>query len=65
MTTSTNLLNTEVYEVQETWGSQKDLRAANELARASLKDIYFFQIILPMELPKIMDLKGIHSTKAL
>ena len=65
MATSTNLLNTEVYEVQETLGSQKDLSAANQVARASLKDIYFFWIISPMESPKIMGLKGILSTEAL
>ena len=45
MATSTNLLNAEVYEVQETWGGQKDLRTANWVARASPKDIHFFQII--------------------
>ena len=65
MATSTNLLNTKVYEVQETWGGWKDLRAANQAARASPKDIHFFQTISPMESPKIMGLKDIHSSEAL
>ena len=65
MATSTNLLNTEVYEVQETWGSWKDFRSANQVAKASPKDIHFFWIILPMESPKIMGLKGIHSIENL
>ena len=51
--------------MQETWGSQKDLKTTNWVAWASPEDIHFFQIILPMESPKIMDLKGIHSTEAL
>ena len=65
MATSTNLLGTEVHEVQESWGGQKDLRAANQVARASPKDIHFFWIISPTESPKIMGLKGIYSSEAL
>ena len=65
MATSTNLLNAEVYKLQETWGGWKDLRTTNLAARASPKDIHFFQIISPMELPKIMGLKSIHSMEAL
>ena len=42
-------------------GGQKDLKAANQAARTLLKDILFLRIILPMESPKIMGLKGIHS----
>ena len=64
MATSTNLLGTYIHEVLETWGSQKDFWAANPMARASPKDIHFFQIILPTESPKIMGLKGIHSSEA-
>ena len=65
MAISTNLLSTKVYDVQETWECQKDLRAANQVERASPKDIHFVCIILPTELPKITGLKGIHSSKAL
>ena len=63
--TSANFLGPEVYEVQASWGGWKDLRAANQVVRASPKDIHFFWIILPTELPKIIGLKGIHSSKAL
>ena len=47
MATSTNLLNAEVYEVQETWGSQKDLKAINWVARTLPKDIHFFGLSHP------------------
>ena len=65
MATSTNLLGTKVHEVQESWGGQKDLQATNQVAKASQKDIHFFQIILPIELLKIMGLKDIPSSEAL
>ena len=65
MATLTNLLDTKVYEVQETWGGWKDLRTANQVAKASPKDIHFFKTISSTESPKIMGLKGIHSTEAL
>ena len=65
MAISTNLMSTEVYEVQETWDSQKDLGATNQVARASPKGIHFSSIISPTELPKIMGLKGINSSEAL
>ena len=65
MATSTNLLGTEIHEVQESWGGQKDLWAANWAAKASPKENHFFQIVSPTESPKIMGLKGIHSSKAL
>ena len=59
MAISTNLLRTEIYDVQETWGGQKDLTAATQVAKPSPKDIHFFQVILPTDLLKIMGLKGI------
>ena len=62
MATSTNLPGTEVHEVQESCGDQKDLRAIKQAARAFPKDIHFFQIILPTESLKIM---GLHSSEAL
>ena len=37
MATSTNLLGTKIYEVQESWGGRKDLQAANEAAKSSSK----------------------------
>ena len=65
MATFTNLLGTEVHEVQEAWVSQKDLRAAYQVAKASTKDIHFFRVVTPIESLKIMGLKGIHSSEAL
>ena len=47
MTTSTNLLGTEVHEVQESWGGQNDPWAANWVVKASPKDIPHFWIISP------------------
>ena len=40
MANSTNLMGTKTHEVQEAWTSQKELRATNQAARASPKDIY-------------------------
>ena len=65
MADSTGLLNSDVYEVQDTWTGQKELHATNHAAKSSLKNICYFSVILPTELPKIMGLKGIHSPKAL
>ena len=44
MATSTNLLGTEIHEVQESWGGWKDLQAANWAAKCSSKDIYYFRV---------------------
>ena len=65
MATLTNLLGNEIHEVQESWTGQTDLKAAHQYAKSSPKDIHFFRVVLPTELPKIMGLKGIHSPKAL
>ena len=65
MATSTNLLGTKVDEVQEAWASQRELRAINQAAKASPKDIHFLRVVTPMESAKIRVLKGIHSPKAL
>ena len=39
MAISTNLLSTKIYEVQETWGGQKDLRATHQRSWASRASI--------------------------
>ena len=65
MASSTNLLGTEVHEVQEEWSGQQELKATNKTAKASQKDIHIFRLVMPTELPKIMGLEGIHSSKAL
>ena len=51
MTTSTNLLGTEVHEVQEAWVSQKDLRVTNWVAKVSSKGIDFFRVVTPTVTP--------------
>ena len=58
MATSVNLLGTKIHEVQENWGGSSDLQAANQLAKSSSKDIHFFRIVAPTDLPKNNGLKG-------
>ena len=65
MANSTNLMGSEVHEVQGAWMGQKDLKATYHAAKVSPKDIQFFRVVLPIELPKIMGLRGIHSPKVL
>ena len=65
MASSTNLLGTEIHEVQESWGSQNDLQTTYQAAKSSPRDIHFFIVVSPTESPKIMGLMGIHSPKAL
>ena len=65
MATSTNFLGMEIYEMKDNWGGQKGLQAANQAAKTSPKYIYFFRMVIPMESPKIMGLKGTHLPKAL
>ena len=60
-----SLLNTEVHQVQDPWPGKKELHAANHAAISSAKDICYFQVVSPMESPKIMGLKGIHFPEAL
>ena len=64
MVTLRNLQGNENHKVLS-WTGQKDLKAAYGNAKSSPKDICFFRVVLPTELPKIMGLKGIHSPKAL
>ena len=65
MATSTGLLDSDVHKVLDVWTGQKDLWATHQVAKTSLKDICFFQVVAPTESPKIMGLKGIHSPKGL
>ena len=65
MATSTNLMGSEVHEVQEAWTGWKNLRAAYCVAKSSPKDICFFRVMLPTISPKIMGLRRIHSLEAL
>ena len=65
MASSTNLLGTEVHEVQEEWSGWQELKATNRAAKASQMDTHFFRLVAPTESPKIMGLEGIHLPKAL
>ena len=54
MANMTNLLGTEIHEVQESWTSQKDLKATYQSAKSSPKAICFFRVVLPTKSPRIM-----------
>ena len=47
MATSAGLLDSDVHEVQDEWTGQKDLWALYHVAKSSLKDICFFQLVPP------------------
>ena len=65
MARDTNLLNTEIHEVQEVWTGQLGLKIAICAAKASQRDIQFFCMVMPNKSPNIMGLKGVHSPEAL
>ena len=65
MITSANLLDSEIYEIQEIWTGLKDFQYANDALKSSLKGLQFFHPMSPSELLKVMGLKGIHHPKAL
>ena len=63
--TSTDLLGSEIYKIQEVWTWQKDLRYAHCAMWSSSKGLPFFHLASPLESPKVMGLKGIHHPNAL
>ena len=65
MITSTSLLGSQIYEIQESWEWWSVLQYANDTLRASPKGLQFFCAISPSELPKVMGLAGIHNPDAL
>ena len=65
MAHDTNLLNSEIHEVQEVWTGQRGFKAINCATQTSPKDIQFFHMVSPNELSNIMGLKGVHSPEAL
>ena len=65
MITSTDLLESEIYEIQEVWTRWKHLRYANFALRSWHKSLCFFHLVSPSESPKVMGLKGIHHPNAL
>ena len=65
MARDTNLLNSKIPEVQEVWTGWRGLKDGNHAAQVSPKDIQFFSLVSPNELPNIMGLKGVHSPEVL
>ena len=65
MITSVNLLDSEIYEIQEVWTRQKDLWYIHWVMKSSPKGLQFFHLVSPSELPKVMGLKRIHHPDAL
>ena len=58
-------MGTKIYPIQDQWQGKKELHMANHAAKGSTKNLCYFWVVLPIELPKIMGLKGIHSPEAL
>ena len=59
------LLGTKVYPIHDQWVANKELCSAYHAVRGSAKDLHFFRTVAPLKSPKIMDLRGIYSPKAL
>ena len=65
MITSTNLLGSKVYEVQEVWAGQKDLRCTHHAMRGLPQGLQFFHLVPSSESPTVMRLKEIHHPNTL
>ena len=65
MEDSTGLLELDIYEILDAWTGCKDLCTTSHTVKASQKNIQFFHMVTPTELPSIIGLEGIHSPKAL
>ena len=65
MVTSTDLLGSQIYEIQEVWGGKSELQYVNNTLKTLPKGLQFFCPISPLELPKVMGLAGIHNPGAL
>ena len=52
-------------EVQDTWTGWKELKYAHCAMMNFPKGLWFFCLVSPLELPKVMGLKGIHHPDAL
>ena len=58
-------MGTEIYPIQDQRQGKKELHLANHITKGSTKNLCYFQVVLPVESPKIMGLNGIHSPEAL
>ena len=65
MTTSVDLLDSAIYEIQEVWTGWEDLQYINDVLKSLPKGLQFFHPMSPLESPKVMGLKGIHHPNAL
>ena len=65
MVTCTDLLDSEIYEIQEVWTRQKDLQYANDALKSLPKGLSLYHPVFPLESPKVMGQKGIHHPNAL
>ena len=65
MITSTDLLELEIYEIQEVWTRWKELRYTHHAMRSLPKGLQFFDLVSPSESLKVMGLKGIHHSNTL
>ena len=55
------LMGTEIHPVQDQWQGKK----GTPCGHGSTKNLCYFQVVSPIEYPKIMGLKGFHSPEAL
>ena len=65
MAETTSLLGSAICKIQEAWTGWDELQHANHMLRALLKGLKFFQVVSPLEFPKVMGLMGIHHPNAL
>ena len=59
------LIGTEIHPVQDQWQGKKELCMTNYAAKGFTKNLCYFWVVSTIESPKIMGLKGKHSTEAL
>ena len=65
MTKMIDLTGTKIHPVQDQWQGKKELHMASHAVKESAKNLHYFWVVLPVESPKIISLKGIHSPEAL
>ena len=65
MTKTASLLGSAIYEIQEAWTGQDELQHANHVLRALPKGPKILLSCIPLGVPKVMELVGIHHPNAL
>ena len=61
----TGLLDSKIYEIQETWMGWHELEYANYALKTLLKGLKFFHPVSPSKSPKVIGLTNIHHPDAL